>query len=237
MMLQLGEIESAREVLQRALELARRLDDPFLQARALNSLGIAWRESGDPHRARDLLERSVVVARSINSVPRESTALTNLAVTLLDLGERTEAVRVGRTAVAASESLGDVWGTSIDRVNLAVALLRAEGARSAFEQVCGAADEALACADVELSIWVVEVFVMVLAEFGHGAAAARLLGCADQHRKRTGITRSGPDRALLDVSLRRVEGEVGWAHAYDQGRSLGFEEAVQEACSVPAAGR
>ncbi|HEV8055744.1 MAG TPA: adenylate/guanylate cyclase domain-containing protein [Nocardioidaceae bacterium] len=235
LMLQQNDFGPATEALERSLAMARRLGDRDLEARELNSLAIARRSAGDLVGSRALLEASAALAREINNAHRVSTALSNLAMTLCDVGDYAGAVRSGREAIAASTALGDPWAVAIDETNLALALLRAEGPERAYDALSGVAARAIALADADLSISIVELFAMVLAELGSAELAARLMGTADAQRTRSGLPRPAPDQVILDRSLDVAKAALpaeDWARAYGAGAAVSIDQAVAEGLAL-----
>ncbi len=201
MLLQQGDVTAASPSLERALDMARRMGERDLEARELNSLGVARREAGRPAESRRLLEESIALAREIGSSLREASASTNVVTLLMDTGEYAAAVVAGRRALELDRAREDPWGVAVNEANLALALLRAEGPDPAYEHLARVAESAVALADTELSIGIVEAFAATLAELGDVERAACLMGTADAQRAAVGIPRSGPDDAHLERSL------------------------------------
>jgi predicted ATPase/class 3 adenylate cyclase len=215
--------------LERALEMARRLGDVDREARECNSLGIARRESGDPTDARELIERSLALARQIGARHREVTALTNLINVELDTRHYAAAVEAAERALVMDRELGDPWGVAIDQVNLGLALLYAQGPERAYAHTREIAPEALAMADVELSVDVLETLAAILAALGDTERCARLVGATERHRTTAGIPRSTPDQAHLDhfvEPVRTSADPVAWNAAYAAGAELTLDEAL-----------
>lgn len=236
LLVQQNDLSAGEQALRRALETARRLGDLDRESRECNSLGIARRESGDATGARRLIERSIELARQTGNRQRETTGLTNLVHMHMDVGHYAAAVEAGRRAVEADEALGDPWGLAIVRCNLAFALLCAEGPEPAYRQLAECAADAVALADMELSIDVVESFAAIWAAKGNGERAARLVGSAEAHRERAGMPRAQPDEQLLQRFLtpaRDATEPMVWARAHREGRELDIDAAL----AVGLAGR
>jgi hypothetical protein len=144
-------------------------------------------------------------------------------------------VTAGRRAVELDRAREDPWGVAVNEANLALALLRAEGPGASYEHLVQVAEGAVALADTELSIGILEVFAATLAELGDVERAASLLGTADAQRAVVGIPRSGPDEAHLERSLGAAEDRLGvdaWARARDAGRQRSIDEALAEAMAA-----
>jgi len=226
---QQNDLATGVRVLERALEMARRLGDVDREARESNSLGIARREAGDIDGARALIERSIFLARQVNNPHREATALTNIGHIHMDAGDYPAAVEAGRKAVAAELALDDPWGVAISRCNLVFALLNAEGPEPAYEQIVAVAVDAVALGDIELCIDVVESFAAVWAARGDAERSASLLAASDSQRGIAGIPRAAPDQVHLDRFIGPAERSIApqkWGDAYASGKSLNIDEAV-----------
>ncbi len=124
--------------LERALEMAHRLRDPYREARESNSLGVARRLAGDPRSALRLLEKSLRIARTEHAPRLQASALSNLVGVHMDLGQYPAAVGVARAAVSLDRELDDEWGLAVDRTNFAFALLYAQGHGGPWRS-CGSA--------------------------------------------------------------------------------------------------
>jgi tetratricopeptide (TPR) repeat protein len=229
--IQEGDIDTAAQALERALEMARRLGDVTRESRESNSLGVALRERGDVEAARGLIQGSLDLAQGLADPRRRATALSNLVLVHLDAGEYAAAVDAARLAIASDEALEDPWGVAVDRSNLVMALLCTDGPAVAFRELVDLAPGSITLGDVELSIGVIDSFAAIWAAFGAAARAAAMLGAADRHREQVGIPRKAPDRALLDRFIdpvRRAADAAAWQDAYAHGRGLSIESAVSE---------
>jgi predicted ATPase/class 3 adenylate cyclase len=234
--LQLGDTTSATDRLTRALEMARRLGDRRLEARELNSLGVAHRDAGDVRGARRLANACVQLAREIGNARIESTALSNLVAVLVDARDWPAAVEAGHEAIAVSRALGDEWALVTDESNLTMVLLRADGPQAAYAQIADVAPRAVAMEDTELTIAVLEMLAIVLAELREAPLTAQLLAVADAQRSAASMPRTGPDQRILDESLQLggVQDDPRWAQAYADGKDLTLEAAIDRALSLRA---
>jgi hypothetical protein len=64
---------------------------------------------------------------------------------------------------------------------------------------------------------------------GEAKRAAKLFGAAEALRKATGYQRAPRDRSLLEpylVAARSQLREAAWARAWEDGRSMTFEDAI-----------
>jgi len=235
MLVQQNEVDPAIRAFERALDMAQRLGDGDRESRESNSLGIAYREAGDLPEARRLIERSLVLAREVGSDVRAAAALANIVMLLVDAGEYGAALVAAEEAVAADVARGDRWGVAITEANVAMALLHTEGPRRSYEHLTAIAAEAVASADTELSITIVELFAMALSELGDATRAGHLVGAADARRQAVGMPRAAPDAEHLNRSLAHATTLLTpeeWDSTYAAGLRLTIDEAVAEALAA-----
>jgi predicted ATPase/class 3 adenylate cyclase len=231
LLLQQGDLTTARDVLAKSLALRRRAGDRLGEAVALNSLGVAYRGLGEPGRARALLEESVEVARSLGNLPREATALTNLALLEIDTGRPAAALPLLAEAERIDLDLGSAWGVAADRVNRAAALLASGRHGEAVDLLRDLAATVADHGDPDLAIAVVELAAVASSMAGDHARAVRLAACADQQRTVNRMPLAAPDRAFLEG---RLEASRGALAAQDEeameehGRSLALADALAE---------
>jgi predicted ATPase len=236
--LQQSDLGPSTAALERALEMARRLGDVDREARESNSLGIARREAGDVDDARQLIERSIELARQTGNRQREATALTNVVTICMDVGDYPAAIEAARRSVALDRELGDPWGIAITESNLVSALLRAEGPESAYGHLQDVAASAVALADTELSIDVLETAATVLAALGDAESAGTLVGATDSLRTSAGMPRAEPDQRHMDMFIKPARDSLApqsWRRAYDVGTGLSIEQALAVALSYEGA--
>ena len=91
--------------LTESLAIYQRIRDPRSQARALASLGEAWRLGGDPARARSAFEQALSLSRASEDRLMEAQALDGLGRLALARNDLDEARKHVDQAIAVSESL------------------------------------------------------------------------------------------------------------------------------------
>jgi tetratricopeptide (TPR) repeat protein len=110
-----GEPERAEALFDRALDAARRLDDPFPVARTLLMAGWApfWREDLDSARA--LFEEALAIARANPEGDRwaEARALTSLASVISPWGDEAECLVLAEEALSLGRSMRDPFTTAV----------------------------------------------------------------------------------------------------------------------------
>ncbi|MBK1730879.1 hypothetical protein CKO41_03485 [Thiococcus pfennigii] len=106
----MGRYGEARRHAAKALEQARVIEDPVLEAAALRVLGLVARRLGEPSVALDYLRRSRQLAQRLGRLDEEGETVRYLALVHQDLGEDAEAERLYIEALALSREAGDRWG-------------------------------------------------------------------------------------------------------------------------------
>jgi len=224
-----GEAEAARSILERCLAAWRRDGDPAKIAREASSLGVAHRYLGEFDRARDLLVESVALARQAGDQRRLSTALGNLGVVELDRGMPELAIGLIQEGRAIDARLGDAWAVAVQDLNLGNALLLADRLEQATALLGLLAEQVQDLADPDLTATLMETVASLLARLGHDSAAARAMGAADRLRENTDAPRQACDQAILDRFLapaRERAGAAAWQRALAAGRAASTPDAL-----------
>jgi predicted ATPase/transcriptional regulator with XRE-family HTH domain len=95
---------------QRALTMARALNDARMTAMSLNNLGIAMLEAGQAHEARNVLQESLALKEGHDDAWSIGSTVGNLGVALRLCGNHDEALKSHRRARRLFRSVGDAWG-------------------------------------------------------------------------------------------------------------------------------
>jgi len=229
LLVQEGELERARAVLEHNVGIWRSMGDDEGLARGLNSLGAAYRSLAQPDAARVALAESVAVAQRIGSDARRSTALSNLSLVELDVGSPERAMSLLQEAIGIDRRLGNSWATVVAQGNLAGALVQAGRAADAQQLLCSLIDHVATVGDVELTADTLERFAAAAAELGADARAAHLSGAAERIREVAGMPIAAPDRALLERATDRARARMpaaDWEREVSVGRRLTQGEAL-----------
>ncbi|WP_193315168.1 tetratricopeptide repeat protein [Nostocoides sp. F2B08] len=237
LLLQRGDNAMARNVLAKTLALWHRAHDSAGEAKALNSMGVAYRSLGDPDRARALLHRSIEIAHSIENLERQATALTNLALLEIDDGHAEAALRALAEAERIDATLGNAWGVAADRVNRVAALLSDGRTAEAVELLHDLADTVTEQGDPDLTLGVIELLAYAASTLGKHEQALRLAACADEQRTISDIPLTDLDRTFLDRQLALSREAMGDTVADQdfEGRSLTVEQALAQAATLTTA--
>lgn len=102
-----GQIQQARELGQRALELAEEAGDTRALAQAHNMVGILANGQGEMEKAHFHLERSLALAENLPDTSIRAAALNNLALAYKASGDVVQAITLTETALALCSSQGD----------------------------------------------------------------------------------------------------------------------------------
>lgn len=229
LVLQQGQAERAREMLERCLAVWRAAGDLGGSSRALNSLAVAHRALGDPEAARRLGDEAVAAAQEADDLGREVNAVSNLALLAVDVGDTDRAIALLRRCLELDVALEDAWGQGADHVNLTGALLRAGRVDEAEEHLRANAEAAVALNDVEIVIDVVSLFAAIAAHRGHAGTTARLLGASARLREQADVPMTATDAAWFDVAIALVADRpdpATWAAEVAAGRDLDAAAAV-----------
>ncbi len=81
--------------------------NPRWEGHALNGLGMAYRDRGEPRRAIEYHEQAIVIAREIGDRQGEHAALGSLGQAYKDLGESRRAIELFEQAIVIAREIGD----------------------------------------------------------------------------------------------------------------------------------
>lgn len=138
-----GSAQEMRELNQRALDIARRIDDPAGIAVALGNLAESAAEEGEVEEARRLFAEAIEASRALNSVQRLFDMNTQMGFFELASGSPAQAREAFANGVSGAESAGLAEQASVGRAYLAVCDgdLGEPGARERFAVELSAAFE------------------------------------------------------------------------------------------------
>jgi predicted ATPase len=228
-----GEFTVATRQLEAALALSM---TPFDRCEALNALGDVAREQGDYERAESALTESAVVGRAHEDWFHLGASLHNLGIVELERG------RYDRARVALEEGLA--WARRVESLYLVYSALHYLS-RLAFEQGDYARAAALRREDLALQRKLAPLNTHGAARFFEGVAllalvqqqpapAARMFGVAARLRDEVEDS-EGTERHKIApwvVVAREKLGEEGFPGAWDAGRALSLQSALDEAASL-----
>lgn len=114
----MGRPELSYEPLRLALAMAREIDNPRMEAAALDSLGEALLCEGETDRALDHFRGALAIGRRIGDRRFESEALNNLGLAQLERGEPGAALDTLRQALSVCRERADRHGESLTLHNI-----------------------------------------------------------------------------------------------------------------------
>lgn len=134
-----GDMRTARDCLEEALELAERCGEKRSLAAAINALAQFHRVNGNAESSGPMFERMKHLARDLGDIETEAIGALNHAMVLIDQGEAAEAGRMALVALDLSLTVRSRPATqSVLEVSAALAVLQKDWVRAA--QFFGAAE-------------------------------------------------------------------------------------------------
>lgn len=223
-MASLGEASNAQAACQRAIELARPVNDLMLVARGYTILGLVASSQGDPKRAIELHRQALEFARTIGSRRDVIGALMNIGNSLADQGDFAGAQKSYEESLAVAQEIDDK-GQAIVLLNDMATLSEAAGkfpiSLKLYQQ---ALDEARAIKD-KGSISLAQGNIgTVLNLQGKFSAAHQSIGEAVQQAQETG---NKDNQALFLIALGDVYTEQGALASAEQNYQAGLDLATQ----------
>jgi CHAT domain-containing protein/tetratricopeptide (TPR) repeat protein len=119
-----GDEKSLREAVggyTRAAALFEQLTQPYLQALALNRLGIAWDGLHEPAKALEFYNQSLAIRRRIGDHAGEASTMSNLALISLRQGDTSKGLEVLNGALTLRRDMHDRVGEAASLFNLGIA--------------------------------------------------------------------------------------------------------------------
>jgi len=227
----MGRYEEARSHLEQSLAIARELGQGDAEAFALQPLGVACVSLGDLAAARAHLEKAVAMARESARGREIAASLVALATVCRLEADLQTAAALYEEALACAERAHDRETIGLTLLNLAmVASRRTVSARARLVQ------DALHIAAELGSRYVGQSAIDVCAGLcslaNEAERCARFLGASEALGVITGLRRDAADDAFVAPLVRRAREACpaeAFEAAYGAGRTLGYDEAVDEA--------
>ena len=232
LVLQHGQAERARAMLEVCLAFWRDVGDMSSISRELNSLSLAYRALDEPRTSRRLVEEAVDTARRSGNRRREANAMSNLAALHMDAGDSAGAIGLLERVLELDTELGDAWGQAADHVNLAGAMLRSGDVDLAQDKLAQHAASAIALGDVDITVDVIGLLCAAHALRRDAGRAARLLGAMQTMRDQAELPLPPPDAAWLESVLAGVRDQPNapsWGRNLAVGASYSVEDALADA--------
>jgi len=229
-----GHLGAARELAEEGVRLFREVGEAWGTALALNHLGRATLELGDPVAARPLLEESAALFRAGN-MQRLALPLNTLGRVALRQGDDTGARAYCEEALAVARATGDELFIAEALAQLGTVALHV-----------GDSGQATALYQQSLALIWTRGYRECIAEdlaglaataslLGQPERAARLFGVVEALREVSGIRLSPLPRADYDRAVEGIRAhldEATFAQAWEKGRAMPLEQAIAEALAT-----
>jgi tetratricopeptide (TPR) repeat protein len=227
-----GNYDEATGTYQRSLTLRRQMQDRQNEANVLNNLGIVAASQGDFERAEDLFGESLTIRRALQQKWAIANSLGNLGQLAIDRQQTDKALAYLEEALRLHRETGDRWRIGNALHSLAN-IQRAKGNHAAAHAYyCESLQITSDLADRRQLAYLLEDLGGLSAQRGRAARALRLAGAGAALREAIGAPLSPTDQTKLDLALaparQALDAEAQRA-AWDAGRALPLEEAIEEA--------
>jgi ATP/maltotriose-dependent transcriptional regulator MalT len=232
-----AQYERAGRLGQESLAIGRQLRHTHLTAAALDVVGRAYYCEGDFKRAQRVLGESLALSKELGHQQDVADTLNQLGLVAYYQGEYRQAIYMVEAALAVSQTLKHRTGHAKALSTQAeIALAQGDPARARaillesltlFQQL-----------GMKLPI-VRSLEIMGTIEAGEhqAACAVRLLAAAEALREALGAPLPPPDRPTYARALAAAREQLGkraFATAWDEGRALSLDQAVDLALAAPA---
>jgi tetratricopeptide (TPR) repeat protein len=222
---------SSEEIVQRALEMCRRLGDRKGMAEALHELEYFYRDDFDT--AKRLLDESAALARQAGDDMRLSWVLARSAENMSQ-HEPGRALDLLGEAVELARQRGDertALSAQLEMTEPLIALDRADDARTNLDDRVA---DVLRVRDGELAINLTSYYAVVFAALGDHDRAGRLLGANYSLWESfdTPLDHAEEEAWLHESGVRRSRDRLGvarWEQAIQTGLGYTLEEALNDA--------
>ncbi len=189
-----GPWPQAGELHRRAIELARRIDDPFAEANACLGLGIIGHRTGDKHEAAEILERARRIYQRLGNRLGDANALLGLGLLHYRTGVYQDAADLLQQALTIYRELDDRVGQTASVTHLGAAHWR----RGDFPGAVRLLNEALSLSldpGNFHELYALTYLTLVLADSGD------LPGAVDAAQRTLTLARAVGDRMIEAVAL------------------------------------
>ncbi len=230
-----GDYERARAAHEESLGLSREVGSRRGIALSVSNLGEVAYLQGDYEAARRYWEEALQLGREARDL-NFGVSLNNLGDVVTILGDYERAESVFEEAVELFRELGAKYGLAPSLQNLAGMRLR----RRDYEQAAALLRESIGIAretgDQATTAYCLERFADLSSAGERFDRAARLFGAADALRQASSSSRSPADALNLETAIAGVRAELdesAWTRAWNEGRTMSLQQAVEYALSPP----
>lgn len=227
-----GDLDRAHVVAQEGLEIAQRTGDLFTEVYAAMPAGLVFAHRGAFDEAERLLEESVRGARQLGNVRSVANWIRVLGGIALVRGDYSKARILIEESLEIHRTLGDPWGTSHSLSRLAVVSLELHDNDAARRLVAESLAIEREVGDRPGQLFDFEVLAALAATEDRPVRAVRLYACASVLREVVGSHTVEPGWPKHEQHVRHVRsalGEEAFAEAWEQGRAMAPDEALDYA--------
>jgi predicted ATPase/class 3 adenylate cyclase len=230
------EHERAKELFEESVRLYREIGDRWGVAWSLGSLANVAGDRGDHEQAKILYEEGLALSRRLGDAGPLGDYLNSLGYEFLLEGNLEKAAELTEEAAMLFRKQGRRSHLQYVLDNLGwVALLQRdhERAEALYQEnlvLCRELGDRLTASDS------LEGLACNAGAEGDAERAARLIGAAEALHEATGYRPAPRDRSLREPYLAAAHaqlGEAAWSAAWEEGRSMEFEDAVVYALEEP----
>jgi non-specific serine/threonine protein kinase len=230
MALVLGGDTAARDHYQEALELSGKAQDRLVQSRALTGLAHLALNKDRAADAWSLHQQALSIRRELNDQTAIGSSLLNLAFVCWYRGDYNEGRLLQQQSLDIVRAAGDGWSLALGLVQLGLIEHDAGRPAVAREALQESLTLGLMVDDKSLLASWFQVQAAMAAGFGQASRAACLLGQQERLQKLAGDpiwSALRPHHARLLALARAQLGEAGFKAAWEQGRALTIDQAVE----------
>jgi non-specific serine/threonine protein kinase len=227
-----GEYERAAVLLEKSLALHRAAQDTRGIAWSLGNLANVSSDRGNYERAKELYEEGLALSRDLGGAELLGAYLISLGDEYLLEGNLERATELNEEAAELYQKRGRRGLLQIALDNLGWAALirgdhqKAEALHEESLVLCRELGDKL------IGLESIEGFACAAGAGGAPERAARLLGAAEALREAAGYQQATRAQSLREPYLAAARsrlGETAWAEAWEEGRSMTFEETIAHA--------
>ncbi len=214
-----------------ALEIAERIGDEGLVARAAGDTGASLLAENRTEEAEPYVNRSIAAARAAGLHDLLIIALGNLSWILHRDKRFVEAEAAAREAYEVGATEGGAWPRGVAAMNLGSVLAGSnpEGAASYLREALAIFQD---LDEPEDELFICELLALCEARMGREQRAAKIWGAADALRGSLGLPGLVSNRSLWEEEPERARERLGselWDREWQAGASLNLQEMVSTA--------
>jgi predicted ATPase/class 3 adenylate cyclase len=234
-----NDLERAEKLLEESLALGRKASMPVVINSALNSLAALAAYRNDYARATVLLEEGLGIARAAGDVRGIAIHTTSLGATAVVTGEFERAEALLQQGREMFWKLGDWLHVSVADLNLGNLALARNDFDLAEKQGLKVILDLQERADVFGIDGALDILASVTASRGEIRRAARIWGGVEGYRDARDIPWAPDEREMIepriDAARTRLD-EADWTMAWEEGRAMTLDQAVDYALEEQEAG-